>query len=72
MREKPITQDMPVEEVMRRFPATIGVFLRHRMHCIGCAIGPFHSVADAAHEYRLVAASLLDELREAASRPDGG
>ena len=66
MRKTAITLMMPVEEVMRRFPATIAVFLRHRMHCVGCAVGPFHSVADAAHEYELEASSLLRELRAAA------
>ncbi|MGG5812174.1 DUF1858 domain-containing protein [Falsiroseomonas sp. CW058] len=64
-----ITMDMPVEEVMRRFPSTIGVFLRHRMHCIGCAVGPFHRVDDAAAEYGLDPVALLAELRAAAAVP---
>jgi hybrid cluster-associated redox disulfide protein len=44
--------DMPVDEIMRRWPATIRVFMRHRMLCIGCPIGVFHTVTDAciAHE----------------------
>ena len=60
-----ITLETPVEEVMRCFPRTVSVFLRHRMHCVGCALGPFHSVADAAYEYELEASGLLAELREA-------
>jgi hypothetical protein len=36
------------------------------MHCVGCAVGPFHTVADAAHQYGLEAPSLLAELRAAA------
>ena len=60
-----ITLNMPVEEVMRCFPRTVAVFLRHRMHCVGCALGPFHSVADAAYEYELEASRLLAELRQA-------
>ena len=59
-----ITLDTPVEEVMRCFPRTVAVFVRHRMHCVGCALGPFHSVADAAYEYALEASDLLEELRE--------
>lgn len=65
MRETLITLDTTVEEVMRRFPCAIAVFLHHGMHCVGCAVGPFHSVADAAHEYGLAAPRLLAELRAA-------
>ncbi len=63
-----ITLDTPVEDVMRRFPATIAVFMRRRMHCIGCAIGPFHTVEDAASEYHAEPEALLRELRDAAGR----
>lgn len=74
MPETTITLETPVEEVMRRFPATIAVFLRHRMHCIGCAIGPFHTVLDASREYDLPAATMLRELRAeaGADRPAAG
>lgn len=43
-----LNPDMSVDEIMRRWPATIGVMIRHRMLCIGCPIGIFHTVADAA------------------------
>lgn len=52
-----------VDDVMRRHPATIAVFLRLRLHCIGCPIGSFHSVADAAREHGIDAEVLLGELR---------
>jgi hybrid cluster-associated redox disulfide protein len=62
-----ITLDTSVEEVMSRFPAAIAVFLRRRMRCVGCAVGPFHTVRDAAGEYGVAAEALLAELREAAA-----
>jgi hypothetical protein len=34
-----------VDEVMTRWPAAIGVFLRNKMLCPGCPIGCFHSVS---------------------------
>jgi hybrid cluster-associated redox disulfide protein len=52
---------------MQHFPATIAVFLRHRMHCVGCAVSPFHTVADAAGEYGMDGAALLRELRAASA-----
>lgn len=42
-----------VDIVMRDYPATIAVFLRHRMGCPGCPIGCFHTVEDACREHRL-------------------
>ena len=55
MKPSAIDPDMSVDEIMRRWPATIRVMIRHRMLCIGCPIGIFHTVADAA------AAHAIDE-----------
>jgi len=45
--------DLPLSALMTRWPATIGVFLRHGMLCVGCRIGPFHTVVDACDEYQI-------------------
>lgn len=62
-----IDPDMAVDEIMRRWPATIRVFIRHKMLCIGCPIGIFHTVADAcdAHQAELdpFCEELLDAIR---------
>jgi hybrid cluster-associated redox disulfide protein len=68
-RDPTITAGDFVDGVMAAFPATIAVFLRRRMSCVGCLMGPFHTVADAAHEYGLDVDQLLAELRQAAARP---
>jgi hybrid cluster-associated redox disulfide protein len=60
---EPIDSTTLVDAVMRRHPATIAVFLRLRLHCVGCPIGAFHSVADAAREHGIDAGVLLGELR---------
>lgn len=44
---KRLDPDMSVDAIMRRWPATIAVTIRHGMLCVGCPIGPFHTVADA-------------------------
>ncbi|MBB3018195.1 hybrid cluster-associated redox disulfide protein [Microvirga lupini] len=51
-----------VDEVMRRWPMTIRVFLNHRMHCVGCPITCFHTVADACREHGVEQAQFLAEL----------
>ena len=55
-----------VADVMSRWPATIGVFLERRMLCVGCAIGPYHTVADACREHELDEDEVLRDLRAAA------
>lgn len=58
--------DMPLADLMARFPGTIPVFMRHRMLCVGCLVGPFHTVADACREYGLDQDGFVAELAAAA------
>lgn len=57
-----------IDEVMRREPATVGVFLRHGMACVGCAIAPYHTVAEATAEYDLPIEAFLRELADVQER----
>ena len=59
--------EMAVDEVMRRWPATIRVFLDFRMSCIGCPIGGFHTVEDACREHGAAPQDFLSALRAAAA-----
>lgn len=54
--------DLPLAELMRGWPETVGVFLRHRMLCPGCPIAVFHTVSDACMEYDLDLEAFADEL----------
>jgi hybrid cluster-associated redox disulfide protein len=69
MKPSAIDPDMSVDEIMRRWPATIRVMIRHRMLCIGCPIGIFHTVADAAAAHAIDEAAFSAELL-AAMRSD--
>jgi len=60
-----IDPDMTVDEIMRRWPATIRVMIRNRMLCIGCPIGIFHTVADACDAHRVELDTFSEELLEA-------
>lgn len=59
------TPDLILEDVMKIWPATIEVFLRHKMLCVGCMVNPFHTIADACMEYELDEQDLMEELRAA-------
>jgi hybrid cluster-associated redox disulfide protein len=60
-----ITGDSLVAAVLNNRPATLAVFLRRGMHCPGCRMAPFMTLAEAAASYGLVADDLVAELRSA-------
>jgi hybrid cluster-associated redox disulfide protein len=65
MNDVEIESKLLVDDVMRRWPATIAVFLRHQMACVGCPVGPFHTIAESIVVYGIPVALLLEELRAA-------
>ena len=67
-RAPQIDPDMTVDEVMRRWPATIRVFLDFRMGCVGCPIATFHTIADACREHQVQPAAFLTALGRTAAR----
>lgn len=73
-----VEADQLVDDVMRRWPATVRVFLDFRTRCVGCPIARFHTVADACREHGIEPARFLAELRRVAtlapepSRPGPG
>jgi hybrid cluster-associated redox disulfide protein len=64
-----LNSTMSMDEIMRKWPATVRVAISHHLLCVGCPIGPFHSIADAAREHGLDEAILRREF-EAAIRSD--
>ena len=57
-----------VDDVMRRWPVTIGVFIEHRMRCVGCPIGCFHTLDDACREHDIDRTRLMADLSQAIAR----
>ncbi|SFI52242.1 DUF1858 domain-containing protein [Jannaschia pohangensis] len=70
MRPQLENPDLAIGDIMDIWPATIPVFLRHRMLCVGCLIRPFHSLSDACAEYGLDEETFLRALREAVQDDD--
>lgn len=67
----PIDPTQLVDDVMRRWPATIRVFLDHGMRCVGCPIACFHTIDDACREHKVDRAAFLADLSTAAVFEDG-
>src|SRR5262245_4656185 len=63
------TTELTVDEVMRRWPSTIRIFLDFGMHCVGCPIATFHTVDDACIEHRIDVDRFLRRLQAAAQAP---
>ncbi|HZT27706.1 MAG TPA: DUF1858 domain-containing protein [Pseudolabrys sp.] len=64
-----IDSGIPVDLVMRRWPATIRVFLDFRMRCVGCPFAAFHTIDDACREHGLDGDTFLRALRLALKVP---
>jgi hybrid cluster-associated redox disulfide protein len=60
------TADMMVDNVMRRWPPTIRVFLDFSMRCVGCPIAAFHSIEEACGEHGVDANAFLLKLMDTA------
>jgi hybrid cluster-associated redox disulfide protein len=73
----PAEPHLRVDDVMRRWPATIRAFLDFGMRCVGCPIAGFHTVDDACREHGVDREVFLGSLRASAAagarkRPDPG
>jgi len=65
MEPPAIHPNMLIADVHKHYPATIPVFNRHQMACVGCAMAPLMTLADAMRIYRLEESYFLNALREA-------
>ena len=61
-----------VDDVMSTYPETIRVFIRHKMHCVGCPIACFHTVDDACREHGADRQSFIADLSAAAELNSSG
>lgn len=67
-----ITPDLLVDDVMRRWPAAIRVFLDFGFLCVGCPIGCFHTIDDACREHHGDPEAFLAALAASAAQAPAG
>ena len=46
-----ITKDAIIADVVRAHPEAITVFLRYGLHCVGCAMAQFDTIASGARSH---------------------
>ncbi len=61
-QEPDIDPDLPIGEIMRRWPQTIPVLMRNNLQCIGCLLASFHTIADVSLEHGVDEEMLVCEL----------
>lgn len=59
---KTITKEMTITEIVQRWPETAGTFLKHGMHCLGCAAARFENVEQGAVAHGIDAEALVEDL----------
>ncbi len=65
MAEQKITKEMPIGDVVRKHPETVPVFMKHGLHCIGCAVAAFESIAEGAAAHGIDVDALVTDLNQA-------
>jgi hybrid cluster-associated redox disulfide protein len=60
-----ITKEMPIGEVVEKYPQTAEVFLSHGLMCFGCAIARFENVEQGAVAHGISVDDLIKDLNAA-------
>ena len=60
-----ITKEMPIGGVVQKYPETIGVFSKHGLHCMGCAIAHFENIEQGCNAHGIDADKLVEDLNKA-------
>ena len=61
-----------LDELIRQTPELVSVFIEHRMHCVGCPVARFETVADACRIYGKPLEGFLHALRSVSGQADRG
>jgi len=59
-----ITADTPIGDVVRQYPRTINIFLRHGLMCVGCAMARFENIREGALAHGINVDALIEDLNQ--------
>lgn len=60
-----ITKDMSIGDIVSKFPETIEVFMKHGLHCVGCAAARFENLEQGANAHGIDVMTLVKTLNDA-------
>lgn len=64
-----ITKDMVIGDIIRYYPETVAVFIRHGLDCYGCQLAEIETIEHGAGFHHLDIELLLNELNATLSTP---
>ncbi len=59
-----INENMSIGECVTKFPKTADVFIKHGMHCLGCAAAHFENIKQGAEAHNIDIKELVDDLNK--------
>lgn len=59
-----ITKDMIIADVLMKNHSLGAVFVKHGLHCLGCAASNMETISDAAMVHNVNLDDLLDDLNK--------
>jgi len=67
MTAQKITKEMNINDVIKKYPETLEVFVKYGFHCLGCAAATFETLEQGATAHGITPEELIEELNEAIS-----
>ncbi len=65
MEKQKITKEMSILEIVEKHPETIEVFMKHGLHCIGCAAARFETLEQGASAHGIDVDKFVKDLNSA-------
>ena len=63
--QKKITKEMVINDVLKKYPQTAEIFLKHGFHCLGCMAATFETIEQGAEVHGITAEELIEDLNKA-------
>ena len=70
METQTLSRHLTVAEVMHRWPATVPVFIRHCLACVGCPFAPFETLDKIPEIFGLPLDEFMRELQQTIDSTD--
>jgi hybrid cluster-associated redox disulfide protein len=67
-KQEKITKNMSIGEAVAKYPETAEIFMKHGMHCLGCAIAHFENIEQGAQAHGINVKKLIEDLNKAVKK----
>lgn len=65
-KERKITKEMTINQVMEKYRQTFAVFMEYGLHCAGCPMAQSETIEQLAQSNQFDLKKLLDDLNKSA------